>query len=512
MAYTPAGLPAGMRVTDFISLGVLTTTLQPDLIDRVLTATGRQSTRQRQLPARLVVYYVIALALYAQASCTEVLRCLMEGARWLRLGGHGVQVACKSAITQARERLGAEPLKQLYCALAEPMAEPGAPGAWYRGRRLVSLDGTTLDLPDTPLIEERFRRPGAAHGHSAFPQMRLLALVETGTRAMIAVAFDHCRVGEVTLARQLISHLRPGMLCLADRAFSGFPLWRQAAARGADLLWRSRCNWLLPCLQVLPDGSYLSRVYAKARNRRLDRNGITVRVIEYHLDGMSEGEPKYRLLTTLLDPDLAPAAELAALYHERWQHELVFAELKVTLPGQRLILRSRRPDLVEQELYGLLLAHLTLRHLMYQASVQAACDPDTLSFAHVVRVVRRHLPFHAAFSSRQRQRMWQLVLVEIIAVRVKHKPGRTCPREVKRKIRVFPNKPPATTRRVRSNPTLQIRLCPSTITPDPDATAHVKRARKMARERFWWEHVRAWQTSGRTRTEYCCQKNLSEPV
>ena len=205
-------------------------------------------------------------------------------------------------------------------------------------------------------------------------------------------------MSEVGLAPELLPQLRPGMLCLADRAFVGFALWRTATTTGADLLWRVRRNQALPCQQRLPDGSYLSCLYASPKHRRHDQDGLVVRVIDYRLKGVPDGEPLYRLITTLLEPDTAPAAELAALYQERWESEGAFAELKVTLPGQRLMLRSRRAELAEQELYGLLLVHLALRRLMVEASRQAGVDPDTLSFVHTVRIVRRHLPFHAAFS------------------------------------------------------------------------------------------------------------------
>jgi hypothetical protein len=188
------------------------------------------------------------------------------------------------------------------------------------------------------------------------------------------------------------------MLCLADRAFVGFELWRTATAPGADLLWRPRKDQVLPCRERLPDGSYLSRLYASPKHRRHDDGGATVRVVDYRLEGVPGAEPLYRLVTTLLDPIEAPAAELAALYHERWEGEGAFAELKVGLPGERLMLRSRRADLAEQELWGLLLAHVALRRLMHEAGRRAGRDPDTLSFLHAVRIGRRHLPFHAAFS------------------------------------------------------------------------------------------------------------------
>jgi hypothetical protein len=290
----------------------------------------------------------------------------------------------------------------LFRRVARPLAEPGMPGCFYRGRRLVSLDGTTLDLPDAPELEARFGRPAASRGESAFPQMRLLALAETGTHAVFAAGFDRCDTGETTLARRLLDHLRSGMLCLADRAFVGFELWDAARATGADLLWRLRANQVLACETALPDGSYLSRLYASPKHRRHQDGGVPVRVIDYRLDGVPGAEPLYRLVTTLLDPAAAPAPELAALYHERWEAEGIFAEIKVTLPGRRLMLRSRRADLAEQEVFGLLLVHFALRRLMVQASQamapNAAIDPDTLSFLHTVRVVRRHLPLHAAFS------------------------------------------------------------------------------------------------------------------
>jgi hypothetical protein len=397
MARKAACLPKGTRISDFVTLGVLTATVPGDLIDAVLAETGKQSRRYRQLPARLVVYYVMALVLFAQASYGEVLRCLLEGVRWLRLKGDATALAGKSAITRARIRLGVEPMKELYERVARPLAEPGLPGAFYRGLRLVSLDGTTIPVPDAPELEQRFGRPSASRGTSSFPQARLLALMESGTHAIFAAAIGRYDTSEVALAPALLERLQPGMLCLADRGFVGFALWQAARATGADLLWRVKSNQRFPCHRRLPDGSYLSRLRPSSGPHRLERS-VVVRVVEYRLEGVPDAEPLYRLITTLLDPDSAPAVELAALYHERWEQEGAFAELKVTLPGGQLMLRSRRADLAEQELYALLLVHLALRGLMVQASRQGGCDPDTLSFIHTVRVVRRHLPFHAAFS------------------------------------------------------------------------------------------------------------------
>jgi hypothetical protein len=173
--------------------------------------------------------------------------------------------------------------------------------------------------------------------------------------------------------------------------------WRDAAASGADLLWRARRIAVFPCLQRLDDGSYLSRLYPSPDHRRRDRDGLTVRIIEYRMPDVPGGDQIYRLVTTILDAQAAPATELAALYHERWEDETVLAEVKVTMPGGRLMLRSRRPDLIMQEVYGLLLTHFAIRQLMYEASQQAACDPDMLSFKHTIEIVRRNLPFYAAF-------------------------------------------------------------------------------------------------------------------
>jgi hypothetical protein len=397
MARAPAGLPAGIRLTDHISLGVIARTFPVDEVRRVLAETGRASERRRDLPAHVMVYYAIALALHTGAGTREVLRCLLEGLRWL-WGAEAVRVAGKSGISQARTRLGAEPLRRLYERLVRPVATPATKGAWYRRWRLVSLDGSCLDVADTAENCAAFGRPGAGRGESAFPQVRFVALVENGTHVLFGARLGAFADGETTLAHGALPALRPGMLCLADRQFFGHALWQEAAATGADLLWRVKRNLRLPREAVLADGSFLSTVYPGEKDRRHRANGVRVRVAEYRLEGVADAEPLYRLVTTVLDPAEAPAAELAALYHERWESEGAFAELKVGLPGERLMLRSRRADLAEQELWGLLLAHFALRRLMHEAALRAGEDPDRLSFLHAVRVVRRKLPVFAALS------------------------------------------------------------------------------------------------------------------
>ena len=362
MARTPAGLPAGIRLSDHISLGVIARTFPLDRVREVLVETGRASERERDLPAQVMVYYAIALALYMGAGTREVLRCLLEGLRWL-WGAEAVRVAGKSGISQARTRLGAEPLCRLYERVVRPIATPATKGASYRMWRLVSLDGSCLDVADTEENCTAFGRPEASRGESAFPQLRFVTLVENGTHVLFGARLGSFAEGETTLAHAALPALQPGMLCLADRQFFGHALWQEAAATGADLLWRVKRNLRLPREAVLLDGSYLTTIYPSEKDRRHKTAGVRVRVVEYQLEGIANAEPLYRLVTTILDPAAAQAAELAALYHERWEIEGALAELKTHLRGARMVLRSKTPELVRQEFWGLLLAHFAVRGL-----------------------------------------------------------------------------------------------------------------------------------------------------
>jgi hypothetical protein len=396
LARTVAELPPGARITDYISLGVITKTFPDSAIGSVLARTGKASVRQRDLPAQVVVYYVIALALYMQSSYREVLRCLLEGVQWLRDPSAGLRVAGKSGISQARTRLSWEPLQQLHDALVKPIAVRSTRGAWYRTWRLVSVDGSTFDVADEKVNEEAFSRPGASRGASAYPQIRFVSLVENGTHVLFGSHMGGYQTGEITLAKAVLPSLNKGMLCLADRNFFGFELWKLARGTGADLLWRMKKNMRMACEKLLPDGSYLSHVYSSERDWRHQTNGIALRVIDYRLEGIEGAEPIYRLATTILDPDKAPAKELAALYHQRWEIETAFDELKTHLRGANIVLRSKTPDLVRQEFYGLMMAHFAIRGLMHEAALKADEDPDRLSFLHAVRVVRRKLNLYGA--------------------------------------------------------------------------------------------------------------------
>jgi hypothetical protein len=338
----------------------------------------------------------MALALWREAPLEEVLRVVCEGLHWLGGGdGQGLQ-ASKSAISQARTRLGSDVMRQLARRVLRPLAPEGAVGAWYRGRRVMAVDGSCLDVADERANAKFFGYPAAVRGQAAFPQVRVLGLVECGTHAVVAAEMGPYARSESAMAQAMFGTcLSPDMLLLADRGFYSFKLWQQAADMGAALLWRLSGTLKTPVEKALADGSYLSTVYDSAERAR--QHGRTVRVIEYRLENSATPtEKSYRLLTTLLDPQAAPAQELAALYHERWEVENAFDELKTHLRGASTVLRSKTPDLVQQELWGLLLTHFAVRQLMAQAAWRQALDPDRLSFVHAVRVIKRKLPQAAA--------------------------------------------------------------------------------------------------------------------
>ena len=406
MSRTAATFESNTRISDYITLGAIARMFPAERVEAALRATGKESQRQRDLPAHVVVYYVIALALFNQVSSREVLRCLLEGMRWLRGFDADPKVTGKSGISQARSRLGWEPLRQLYHDLVHPIATPQTKGAWFHQWRVVSIDGSTLDLPDDPANDAEFGRPSASRGESGFPQLRFVSLVESGTHVLFAANMGAFKTSERALAEEVLPALHPGMLCLADRGFYGFEFWEKARATGADLAWRVTSKLGLPREQQLEDGSYLSHVFDIKDRWRRRSTGVPVRVVEYTLDSSRdpslaehpEGEPTYRIITTILDPKAASAKELAALYTERWEIEAAFDELKTHLRGRQMLLRSKTPDLVRQEFYGLQLAHFAVRGLMHEAALGAEVDPDRLSFVHAVRVVKRTLPRFAALS------------------------------------------------------------------------------------------------------------------
>jgi hypothetical protein len=391
-----------------LRLGVLTEQIPPVLVDAAVADAGRLQRRCRLLPARAVVYFVLGLCLFSGADAAgppgyrSVLRSLTHQ---LRLVG-GLRLPTRAALTRARQRLGAAPLQALFVRVRGPLAPAGTPGAFAFGHRIVAWDGTGIDTADTPANAEAFGRAGTRHaGVAGHPQLRLLALIECGTRAVLAAAFDGFHAAtEQALARRVLGGLRPGMLLLADRNFPGHDLWGLARGTGADLAWRIKKNHVFVPVRRLADGSFLSIMGTPAENVRHGQaraagrplpgppHGHLVRIVEYTItvtaaDGSRREEP-FRLVTSLLDPIQAPAAELAALYHERWESELGYAELKTRLRGAAVILRSRSPELVRQEMFALLVVYQALCALRVAAAQTAGIDPDRISFTVTVRLAR----------------------------------------------------------------------------------------------------------------------------
>jgi DDE family transposase len=298
-----------------------------------------------------------------------------------------------AAIVQARQRAGARLLRELFRAVARPIATARTGGAFLGGLRLMAIDGTTLDVTDTPENDRAFGRPTTGRGAGAFPQLRVLALIETGTHVICDAVIRPCRCGEVPTALRRLRSVGPGMLLLWGRGFHSYELIRTTLAREAHFLGRTKRNVVLRPAEVLADGSFLARIYPSPTARRRDEQGIELRVVEYALDTPAgPGRETYRLITSLLDERAFPAEQLAATYHERWEIETALDEVKVHQWAHPRPLRSKHPREVVQEVYGLLLAHLAIRTVMHQAALREGIDPDRLSFTGALRVLRRAIP------------------------------------------------------------------------------------------------------------------------
>ena len=390
------------KLTDHVSLGALIRIIPRFVVDEVLTETESREKRSRALPAHLVVYFVLGLALFTDGY-EEVIRKLVNGLRFARVWSREWNVPTTSALSQARKRLGAEPMKVLFERVAVPVAEPGTPGAWIRQWRVMALDGVMIDVPDTP---ENLRFYGKPEGGTRrpFPQTRTVGLAEAGTRAVIAVGLGTIYQGERELTKPLISLFTPEMLITADRGFFSFDMWRECLSSGAALVWRVSSTVGLPVLHVLPDGSYLSEITnqpARSRTRiPLDKvadprlaTHIPVRVLEYQVQTDPDDETTsetFRIITNILDPDKLDATELAQAYHERWDLESAFREIEIYLRLGKGI-RSKTPEMVRQELYGLFLAHYAIRSFMAEAADTVDIDPDRISFTRTLHIIRRRI-------------------------------------------------------------------------------------------------------------------------
>lgn len=412
----------------------LTRLIDQQRLDYILSRTRRRQQRKRRLQADQIVWLVIAMSLFASDSIPMA---------WRRL--HPSEVKHEpddSAFTKARQRLGVAPLRELFREVARSRAAAGTPGAFYRGWRLMGIDGTTFDMPDTPENERIFGRGGNQRSPNAFPQVRVLALCELGTHAICDIALRPICRSEQLMVPHLLRSLAPDMLLLWDRGFFGFDLINSVLDRGSHVLGRIKAEYLrFRRFENLPDGSYLSKIYTSYYDRTHDRNGRVVRIIEYtHNDPTRAGcGVTNRLLTDLLDPADLPAREAVALYHERWEEELAFDEIKTHLNGRELLLRSKTPRGIVQELYGLFLAHRVIRQVIADAAAQRKLDPDRLSFTNTLRVLQCHL--HEA-PTRSVQEWYERLLREVGRQELRPRRNRWYPRVVRRKVKKWDKKRP----------------------------------------------------------------------
>jgi Insertion element 4 transposase N-terminal/Transposase DDE domain len=397
MARTKAALGTGARLADYLSASLLARVYPAQMIEAILDAHGVNSQRNRSLPALATVYYCMALSLYPDVAYEEVYAVVAQGLGWIR-GQSTSPVIAKSSVSAARRKIGHAPLKELHRVLCTPLADRKRhPEAFYVGLRLVAIDGSNFEVADETDNAATFGYPGSRTGHAAYPQAQCAVLIECASHAILGANLGAYRAAEWTICEPLIAQMNASMLCLADRGFNGYAHWKTAAATGAELLWRGVANRQLPVVKLLPDGSYLSAIYPDQKSRRSRHGEIMLRVIEYSLPDAAGKLARYRLLTTLLDPKVAPAMELAALYHERWEVESVFDELKIHLRKSRRVLRSKTPDGVRQEFLGWVLAHYAVCWLMQRAGDAHGVARRRLSFTGHVNLISRAQPRSGAF-------------------------------------------------------------------------------------------------------------------
>jgi hypothetical protein len=408
----------GGRLSDWVSVGLLTSSVPRDVVDEVVAATGRQAKRRDgTLPPRMMVYYAMALALFADEDYEEVAVRLSETLAWWGCWDREWTVPTSGGITQARQRLGFEPVQQLFERVAVPVADELTRGAFLGSWRLMAIDGFDWDVPDTKANVAAFGRAGSGEHASAFSKVRVVAISECASHVMVAAqvgAYAGEGSGEQSLARVLYRRLQRDWLLIADRNFYNFADWCAAADTGAALLWRVKADLRLPLLRFEPDGSYLTvlidpavrgaareRLVAAARTGKdLDpARARYARAVEYTVpdrDGDGTGE-LICVLTTILDVPCAPAQALAEAYHQRWEHEGANAQIKTQLRGPGRVLRSKSPDMVRQEIYGYLLTHYAIAALICRAATEADIDPDRVKFKRTVRILRRRAADPAAF-------------------------------------------------------------------------------------------------------------------
>lgn len=403
-------------------------------VKEVLQRLGTAEHKCPRLPSWFMVWFVIALGLFCRDSYRQV-------SRWLqpyRRNG----TPPRSSLCEARQRLGVAPLRVLYEVVVELLGKLNTPGAFYQGMRLMALDGFVVDVADTEKNERAFDRPGSGRSPGAFPQVRVLSLCEIGSHVLWRSLFKPCHRGEIPMARYLLRFLEKGMLLLWDRNFLSYDMLEKVISKRAHLLARIKKNLVFKPIEHFSDGSYLAKFYRSTKDRRHDKGGILVRIIDYTFyDPQRPGSgEKHRLLTTLLDAEAHPAETLIELYHERWEEELAIDELK-THQRERPVLRSQTPAGVVQEIYGLLIGHYVIRVLMQQAAANLRIHPQRLSFTNTLKILRCRLP--ECPKSERGRRQWHRQLIQEISEEIlEPRRNRINPRVIKKKMSNWEKKKP----------------------------------------------------------------------
>jgi hypothetical protein len=382
-----------LGLTDLTAVSVLLNWIPAAAVEEALAAAGCETYRLRALPMELMMFFVVATGLFREESNTDVMRLFMEGVRWM-FGGEEFSVPSKSSIHAARKKLGAQPVQNLFSAICRPVAPPKLKGSFFKGWRMVAVDGCLINMVDTAENSEEFGRPTNQSETKAYPQIRMVCLAECGSHVIFGTAFGGANDSEIPLAKQLLPQLDSSMICLMDRLFFGFDIWQAADATGAKLLWRVKSSINFEPYKRLEDGSFIAKYSTSKRSEP-----FLIRVIEYEV-GSGQTKQKVRLVTNILDPNAAPADQLARLYTQRWEIELVYGEVKTRLNANEILLRSGSPDLVRQELLGLLLAHFCIRSAITEAATKYVRyeDPDDYSFTAALKIIRRRISGAGDFS------------------------------------------------------------------------------------------------------------------
>jgi hypothetical protein len=443
MGFSLRQIAPDAKLTDEIALEALQTAIPYPILEAAVLSSGAKEERRRKLPAEVTMMLGVSMNLFTRECLSQVLEKTLKGLRFIWPDPEFI-LPSKSAICQARYHLGAKPAVELFKWVCHPMATPEAPGAFLFGLRLMAVDGTTEDVPDTPENEKAFGRHHSDRGKSAFPQTQAVYLVESGTHAVVDAGFWPCHTSERVGGLRMLRSVHEGMLLMWDRGFHSFEMALQTRKRGAHFLGRVPSNVILKPVLFLEYGSYLSYIYPSDPQRRKRGEHLMVRVINYSIDDPNQKghDEKHCLITSLLDEKKCPALPLACAYHERWEVEITIDEIDTHQRLGNHPLRSKRPVGVIQELYGLLVAHYAVRRIIYDAATQAGIDPDRISFTNALRLICEAIPEFQMVAPEQRPLLYQRLLRDILRYTLPKRDNRNNPRVVKRKLSKFHLKRP----------------------------------------------------------------------